>query len=155
MPPAAPHAGKSTERLTSLESVLRSRLVSTDAVVLSDPGLVRIRFIVAAAFSADAAEFSSDADEILQPLAEAITEFPATRVEVRVYTDDLDSSPHALGLTQQRAELIGSYLTQHGIASNRINARGEGPINPIKGNSEPEDRRANRRVEISISALSS
>jgi outer membrane protein OmpA-like peptidoglycan-associated protein len=147
--------GIANESLNSLESVLRSRLVSTDAIVLAEPGLIRIRFAAAAVFSVDAAELSSDADEILQPLAEALMGAPATSVDVTTYTDGLDSGAHALGFTQQRADLIGSYLTQHGVASTRIRTRGEGQTRPITGNSEPEDRRANRRVEISISALSS
>ena len=147
--------GIANESLSSLESVLRSRLVSTDAIVLAEPGLIRVRFAAAAVFSVDAAELSTDAGEILQPLAKALMDAPATTVEVSTYTDGLDSGAHALGFTQQRADLIGSYLNQHGVASNRIRTRGEGQINPITGNYEPEDRRANRRVEISISALSS
>jgi len=152
---SASHANTSAGSLSNVGSVLRSRLASTDAVVVTGPGVIRVRFIDAAIFSPDAAGLSSDADEILLPLAVALAESPGTNVEVQAYSDDLDSIPQALATTQRRAELVGLYLTEHGVASGRIRIRGEGRIGPIEDNSQPEGRRANRRVEILISALSS
>jgi outer membrane protein OmpA-like peptidoglycan-associated protein len=117
--------------------------------------LIRVRVIAAAIFLADAADLSSGAGEVLQPLAAVLMDSPATSVEVRAYTDDLGSGPRALALTQQRADMVALYFTQHGIAAGRIHARGEGQTDPVEGNTDPEGRRANRRVEILISALSS
>jgi outer membrane protein OmpA-like peptidoglycan-associated protein len=153
--PRSSHGGMQGEPLRGLESALRSRLASTDAVVLADSGFIRVRVIAAAIFLADAADLSSAAGEVLQPLAATLVDSPATSVEVRAYTDDLDSSPRALALTQQRADMVALYFTQHGIATERIHARGEGQAEPVEGNTGPEGRRANRRVEILISALSS
>jgi outer membrane protein OmpA-like peptidoglycan-associated protein len=155
MPPAPSHAASEAVHLASLDTELRGRLVSTDAVLSGNTGRIRIRVISQAIFVADTVDLAPGADEILQPLAALLSDYRETGVEVHCYTDDLDSSPAAKALTLQRAEMVSAYLANHGITSRRLRANGEGSSEPIAGNSTPESRRANRRIEIIISALSS
>jgi len=153
--PRASQAIPDAKALSGLESTLRGQLVSTDAVVLNDSAQLHIRVVAQALFVADSPDLAPGADEVLQPLAATLSAYPKTHVELRAYTDDLDSSPSALVLTQKRAEQVANYLTQHGVALERLQVHGEGHNAPIASNSSAEGRRANRRLEILISALSS
>jgi outer membrane protein OmpA-like peptidoglycan-associated protein len=150
------YAASKAAQLGRLETELRGRLVSTDAMLVGgNPGQIRIRVVAQALFLADTANLAPDADEILQPLAALLANYRGIGLEVDCYTDDLDSSPAAQGLTQQRAEIVAAYLARHGDISGRIRANGEGASAPIATNSAPEGRRSNRRIELIISALSS
>jgi outer membrane protein OmpA-like peptidoglycan-associated protein len=153
--PRPPLAGAETAQLASVESALRGRLVSTDAFLVDDPGHIRLRVTAPALFLPDTANLMTGADAVLEPLAASLSDKSAISVDVRCYADDLDQSPAAVRLTQQRAETVAAYLAHHGVASERIQSHGEGSSAPIAINSEPEGRRANRRIEIIISALSS
>jgi chemotaxis protein MotB len=153
--PASSHATELVPPLSSIESLLKARLVSTDGIVSAQAGAIRITIVASALFRADTAELASGADGVLAPAAATLVAYPDTRIEVRAYTDDLDPGPGAIALTQLRAEAITTFFASHGIHSKRLLAHGEGAGVAIDGNSTLEQRRANRRVEIIISALSS
>jgi outer membrane protein OmpA-like peptidoglycan-associated protein len=53
-------------------------------------------------------------------------------------------------LSLNRANTVRDYLTEHGIAADRITAVGYGEERSIADNSTPEGRANNRRVEIVI-----
>jgi outer membrane protein OmpA-like peptidoglycan-associated protein len=53
-------------------------------------------------------------------------------------------------LSVARAKSIYSWLTQNGIAKERITFKGYGPDLPIADNETPEGRALNRRSEIKI-----
>jgi outer membrane protein OmpA-like peptidoglycan-associated protein len=161
-PQTAGHAGLAPESRAAqpvlpsgLEGALRARLISTDAVLAEARGSLRIRVVAQALFSPDAVELSSVAEEVLQPLAVTLAAYPATIIDVHTYTDSLDPTLAARSQTQQRADNIAAYLLRHGIPTEHVRAHGEGQSAPIDENAGPEGRRANRRIEIVISALSS
>jgi len=72
-----------------------------------------------------------------------------------VYTDATGSETYNQQFSQQRAGVIATYLAAHGIPAHRIIARGGGESAPLPAENTPEGRDLNRRVEFSISALSS
>jgi len=53
-------------------------------------------------------------------------------------------------LSAQRALSVTRYLTQHGIAADKIRAVGRGESQPIASNTSPSGRAKNRRVEIVV-----
>jgi len=53
-------------------------------------------------------------------------------------------------LSQARAEAVRTYLTNHGVAPDRMVAKGFGETQPIAANTTPEGREQNRRVVIAI-----
>ena len=149
------HTGQRDDSLRPVEAAMRARLASTDGVVITGAGSIVVRVAVSAIFRADASELANAADDVLQPTAATLVAYPETRVEVRAYSDDLDLGPAVTALTQARAEAVAAYLVSQGVARQHIRATGEGAGAPVTGNSTSEQRRANRRIEIVISSLSS
>lgn len=72
------------------------------------------------------------------------------RVEVQGHTDDRGTAEYNRDLSQRRAETVRQYLVDHGIAPERVVARGYGLARPRVPNSDRNHRAANRRVEVHI-----
>jgi outer membrane protein OmpA-like peptidoglycan-associated protein len=51
-------------------------------------------------------------------------------------------------LSQARAESVQTFLIQNGVSTDRLQARGYGPDNPIDSNNTRDGRARNRRVEL-------
>ena len=54
-------------------------------------------------------------------------------------------------LSEHRAGSVRDYLTQAGIASNSVTAKGFGKTQPVASNTTSAGRQQNRRVELVIS----
>jgi outer membrane protein OmpA-like peptidoglycan-associated protein len=64
---------------------------------------------------------------------------------------DADGSPeHNFSLSEERANKVRSYLVEHGIAGNRVDAKGYGMTLPIAPNTTTEGKKLNRRVMIKV-----
>jgi OOP family OmpA-OmpF porin len=74
----------------------------------------------------------------------------AINIEIVGHTDSLGSSDYNMALSLERALAVSNYLTNRGIASNRINAVGKGSSQPIVANDGEAGRAKNRRVEFEI-----
>jgi outer membrane protein OmpA-like peptidoglycan-associated protein len=72
------------------------------------------------------------------------------RVTVEGHTDSVGSSQFNKALSQQRAEAVVKWLTDHGVAKERLSAQGMGKEQPIMPNDTDAGRAANRRVEFHI-----
>jgi OOP family OmpA-OmpF porin len=87
---------------------------------------------------------------LLDSVAEVLAERPAELVEIRGHTDDTGDASFNLGLSQQRADAVRSYLIYKGIAADRLSARGLGESAPIASNLTEEGRAQNRRVTLEL-----
>ena len=76
--------------------------------------------------------------------------YPKLIVEVSGHSDSKGDDNYNLNLSQQRAESVVNYLTQKGVAKERMIAKGYGKITPIASNETEEGRQLNRRVEYKI-----
>ena len=92
------------------------------------------------------------AKEKLAKLAGILLAYPgAYRIEIEGHTDAVGSDEYNLKLSEARASSVRDYITQAGIASDRVTAaRGLGKSRPVATNDTPEGRQMNRRVEIVI-----
>jgi outer membrane protein OmpA-like peptidoglycan-associated protein len=88
----------------------------------------------------------------LSPVVEAMQATDETAV-ISGYTDARGSDELNRRLSQSRAESVRDYLIGQGIPSARIRAQGLGETNPIGSNDTVEGRAYNRRVEISLHAV--
>lgn len=99
-------------------------------------------------FETNSADLTSDALTVLDRVAEALVGNPEVRVRVTGHTDASGSRDYNVNLSQSRAEAVAAYLSQKGVAANRMEAAGVGPDAPIADNATPAGRQTNRRVEL-------
>ena len=71
-------------------------------------------------------------------------------VEIEGHTDSDGSDKRNLKLSQARAEAVKNYLTQKGIETNRLEAKGWGETQPVLPNTSQENKSKNRRVEFHV-----
>ena len=86
----------------------------------------------------------------LQKVIRFLQENPNIRVEVSGHTDNSGSTEYNKQLSQKRALAVYDYLTQMGIAKNRVIPYGYGPDKPVASNESEEGRRQNRRIEFKL-----
>ena len=73
-----------------------------------------------------------------------------TRLSIEGHTDSNGDATFNMMLSELRAKRVLSWLVDHGIAENRLEAHGFGQTNPIETNETKAGRKANRRVEFRI-----
>lgn len=90
----------------------------------------------------------------LQRIAHLICDKTEFRVMVSGHTDDTpistDQFPSNWELSAARAITVAKSLIKCGVEANRISVQGYGEFRPIHKNSSPENKQANRRVEIAL-----
>ncbi len=86
----------------------------------------------------------------LKTVAEAMRAYPETKIEIRGYTDSLNTEAFNQKLSQNRAQGVVDYLTSLGVEPERMIAKGfgEDPAHAVGDNGTAAGRRMNRRVEI-------
>jgi outer membrane protein OmpA-like peptidoglycan-associated protein len=78
-----------------------------------------------------------------------MVKYPYATVSINGYTDSLPTPGGNLQLSRQRAQEIGQWLIQHGIAADRLQTFGYGDSDPVAPNS-PAGQPLNRRVVVVI-----
>lgn len=86
----------------------------------------------------------------LDKIVEAIKEQPNRKILIEGHTDSRGADAYNLNLSKQRAESVASYLTSHGVPSDKVSATGVGSGRPVASNDTTEGRASNRRVEITL-----
>ena len=152
--PSAPVASTALP-LTMLEASLRTDLAATAAVIDSGNATVQLRYPVRLAFAADQYALLPAFTALLDRLAHTLRNYDQVVVEVAVYTDAIGSEKFNAAQSQQRGEAISAWLRERGVASRRLSVRGGGETAAVKAENTPEGRDLNRRVEITLSVLSS
>ncbi len=98
----------------------------------------------------------ADAAKELDKLVQLLIDNPEIKIELSSHTDSVDTDSYNLQLSQRRAESAVRYLVQHGIAPDRLVAKGYGESKPIARNTNPDGtdnpagRQKNRRTEFKI-----
>jgi outer membrane protein OmpA-like peptidoglycan-associated protein len=87
---------------------------------------------------------------LLDEVAAVLSARPSMQVRVEGHTDGRGSRSLNLRLSQARAEAVQGYLVGKGIGSDRMEAKGYGPEQPIDDNKTATGRERNRRVEFMI-----
>ncbi len=75
---------------------------------------------------------------------------PTSRIEIEGHTDAQGTPSDNQALSQRRADAVRTLLVDHGIAADRVSAKGFGQTHPVANNRTPEGRANNRRVEIVV-----
>lgn len=97
--------------------------------------------------------------EALQRLVTLLIDNPRLNVEIGSYTDSRGSDADNNQLTQQRADMVVSYLTGKGISTTRLTAKGYGETKLLNRCVNgllciEEDHETNNRIEITVKSIS-
>jgi outer membrane protein OmpA-like peptidoglycan-associated protein len=87
-------------------------------------------------------------DAALQPAANIMAADKTLKLEVQGHTDNVGNDAYNQTLSEARAKAVVTWLTQHGVAADRLTAKGYGKTKPVADNGSDEGRARNRRVEI-------
>jgi OOP family OmpA-OmpF porin len=87
-------------------------------------------------------------DAVLRQVAELLTKDKILKIEVQGHTDNVGGDTYNQTLSEARARAVADWLTNHGVAAERLSARGYGKTKPVADNNNDEGRAKNRRVEI-------
>ncbi len=102
-------------------------------------------------FAFDRADLLPPAFPILNEIVRLLKVNPDIElIRIEGHTDDVGSLKYNDDLSQSRAEAVVRYLTERGIAAERLTAQGFGKRRPLVENTTPEGRQKNRRVELHI-----
>jgi len=92
-----------------------------------------------------------ESHDILEAVVKVMLANPQiVRIRVEGHTDSRGGAEMNLTLSQGRAEAVMKFMTDRGVAANRIEAIGFGLTRPIRDNETAEGRAYNRRVEFII-----
>jgi len=84
---------------------------------------------------------------------------PNMKVEISGYTDNKGDDAYNLKLSDERAKAVVARLTEKGIDTGRMQAKGYGEAKPVapnqkpNGTDNPDGRQLNRRVELKITEI--
>ncbi|HET7720697.1 MAG TPA: OmpA family protein, partial [Acidimicrobiales bacterium] len=88
---------------------------------------------------------------LLKAVAAALAATPAIKkVSIEGHTDGTGTPEGNLDLSQRRSESVRRWLTENGVAAERLEAKGFGDSRPIASNKTSRGRSENRRVEFNI-----
>jgi len=88
--------------------------------------------------------------DLLNSLASAAKQCAAFRINVEGHTDADGSEEYNQRLSEARANTVVAYLTENGIARERMQAIGLGEAKPIGDNATNEGKALNRRIEFVV-----
>ena len=117
----------------------------------------RIRIPHELEFGVNKATFDDQKDpnkEILGTLLEFLTKNThVTKIRIEGHTDNSGKPDQNMQLSQQRADAVAKWLTDHGIAADRIKTQGFGDTKPEVANDTPEHKQQNRRTEFHVDEI--
>lgn len=79
-----------------------------------------------------------------------LKEHPQDTVVIEGHTCDIGTEEYNQGLGKRRADSVGSYMREQGIAASRITTVSYGETQPAVPNTSPANRELNRRVVFNI-----
>jgi outer membrane protein OmpA-like peptidoglycan-associated protein len=103
-------------------------------------------------FATNKSTIYPDSFPMLSEVAEVLKSRPEIKVRIEGHTDSRGTLKHNMKLSQDRAESVRTFLVEHGVGIERMEARGFGPTQPIDDNRTSKGREANRRTEFIITS---
>lgn len=101
-------------------------------------------------FETASAALRAGSQEQLAAVAAILAAYPAVRLKLGGYTDNVGDPAANLKLSQERADRVREALVQLGVAPDRLAAEGYGEQFPIGDNATPEGRAMNRRISMRV-----
>ena len=78
-----------------------------------------------------------------------LNENPGLSLQIEGHTDSTGENAYNQGLSERRAKSVRGYLVNSGVGGSRLSTLGFGEAKPAYPNDTQENRRGNRRTELS------
>ncbi|MFK7936311.1 MAG: OmpA family protein [Saprospiraceae bacterium] len=86
----------------------------------------------------------------LDNLTDVMNKYGNMTIELAGHTDSTGDADKNMTLSQARADAVFAYLTDKGVAGERLTSTGYGQTDPVADNATDEGRAQNRRTEFKI-----
>jgi len=140
---------------TTLKDLITN--ITLDTILILDKVEINKIFVLENIYyNFNKSDIREDAAKELDKLVQLLIDNPEIKIELGSHTDSIDDNSYNLQLSQRRAESAVRYIVQHGIAPDRLVAKGYGEEKPIARNTNPNGtdnpvgRQKNRRTEFKI-----
>ncbi len=101
-------------------------------------------------FESNSSQLTAGSSVELDKAVAAMKKFPDLRIEIQAHTDSMGDAEYNQSLSVKRANSVRDYMTDKGVAANRMEAKGYGESQPIADNGTKAGRHTNRRVELKV-----
>lgn len=101
-------------------------------------------------FKTASAVLTDDSKQVLNGVVTMMKDNPAYKLRIEGHADNVGSYEDNLVLSKKRADAVKKYLTDQGIAADRISTDAVGEEKPTSTNETEEGRALNRRVNFLI-----
>jgi chemotaxis protein MotB len=151
-------AEKEAENLKKVEqqiaaALAKAKLLNSVKFVIDQRGLVVTVVTNEVVFAGNRATLQVGGAEILDAIAPALVKLP-NDIEVDGHTNQLKSTttfyPSGWELSSARASTVVRYLTNHGLAKDRMMAVGFSDTKPLISPNDPRSVTMNRRVDVVV-----
>ncbi|WP_187265489.1 OmpA family protein [Reinekea thalattae] len=137
------------------EAILRKELIGSGIQVeRTEEGQIELIMPGNITFEVGSATVQSSFTDTLTSLAKVLEEYDDTLITISGHTDSTGGSAYNQLLSEQRATSVANFLLREGVVIERIAAVGYGELYPIASNDNAAGRAENRRVEITLDAIS-
>ncbi|KQW61732.1 OmpA family protein [Variovorax sp. Root411] len=134
---------------TNIRNKLSGQTAGTGTQITDQPdGSLMVNIPSNVTFDTDSATIKPSFRNVLDGVAQTISQEPRINARVVGHTDSTGNPEHNMALSQRRAQSVEAYLADRGVAKARLTAEGRGQIQPVASNASEEGRTQNRRVEI-------
>jgi outer membrane protein OmpA-like peptidoglycan-associated protein len=132
------------------EAKLRQQMAGTGVEVVRQGDNLTLDMPGNVTFALNSAKLNPQFDPVLDKVAQTLTEYNKTVIQIAGHTDSTGSKAYNVKLSEERAISVKTYLESRGVPANRMVTIGAGPDYPVASNATEEGRAQNRRVEITI-----
>jgi OOP family OmpA-OmpF porin len=133
-------------RASLRDSLNAARMRDSLRVLMATPNAKLV--LAGVNFATNTSTLTQSSRFILDEVAKSLNDNPDVRVEVSGHTDNTGSRALNVRLSQARAESVKQYLVDHGVAADRMEAKGYAWDRPVATNKTAAGRAMNRRTEL-------
>jgi len=101
-------------------------------------------------FAYNSAQLTPAFHNTLDKVADILNRYPRSTIQITGHTDSRGSAEYNQRLSEQRAQAVKWYLSDHGVDSRRIVTEGRGEMQPRASNETEAGMQLNRRVEMLV-----
>ena len=135
------------------ENQLRQQLQGSGVSVTRDGDNIILNMPSNITFDTDSHQLKNQFHNTLDSVVLVLNEYKSTMITVMGHTDSTGSEQYNQNLSVQRAISVANYLSNKGVAQQRLAASGYGEAFPVAPNDTKEGRARNRRVEVQLEPI--